>query len=107
MEELPMTGIIQQAILERIDRNGYLTLKDLPGFRQSSVVRAAMKLFRSGKIEPWTIHVDDRTEEYRGRPRTKWITIYVRPGLTDEEIARMRRENTLFRHEILKNNSQR
>jgi hypothetical protein len=101
-----MTGIIQQAILERIDRNGYLTMNDLPEFRRSSLVRAALKLSKLGKIEPWTIHIDNRNEEYHGRPRTRWITIYVKPGLSDREIARIRKENSLFRHEILKNNSQ-
>jgi hypothetical protein len=101
-----MTGTIQRAILARINNEGYLMVTDVPEFRRSSVVRAALKLFKTGQIEPWTIHVDNRNEEYHGRPRTRWITIYVKPGLTERELARIRKKNKMFRHEILKNNVQ-
>jgi hypothetical protein len=97
-----MPGIIQRTILERIERDGYLIIGDLPELRRDSVARAATELFKAGKIESWTIHVDNRKEKYCGRPRTKWVSLYVKTGLTDDEVDEIRKGNNLFCHEILK-----
>lgn len=96
-------GKVQRAIIERLERDGYVIPRDIDEFAQPSVARAVTSLIDRDLIGVWYCNLHTRcvypdwiTGERKKQDSYRYCAVVVPPETSSEEFRVVREEHGLW-----------